>query len=242
MGEGGMNEAILTGVNALGLLIVGSLLGFADRKNFRPLWLVAAAALFAVNDAALLKLYGLVPDVIGGDWNWLGKAMALIVTLAVASHPAFGWKRSGLTLRQNKEGLPSALIVSAALVALFTWLALSSDDGSATTEAMAFQLTMPGLEEEPFFRGVFLLALNEALRGRIRALGIEWGWGAFLSSTMFGLAHAFGFDGDAFSFDLMTFLMTGVPALILVWLRERTGSLLLPILLHNFGNSIGLFV
>ena len=31
-------------------------------------------------------------------------------------------------------------------------------------------------------------------------------------------------------------------ALILVWLRERTGSLLLPILLHNFGNSIGLFV
>jgi membrane protease YdiL (CAAX protease family) len=36
--------------------------------------------------------------------------------------------------------------------------------------------------------------------------------------------------------------MTGVPSLILVWMRERTGSLLLPILLHNFGNSIGLFV
>jgi membrane protease YdiL (CAAX protease family) len=40
----------------------------------------------------------------------------------------------------------------------------------------------------------------------------------------------------------MTFILTGVPALILVWMRERTGSLLLPILLHNFGNSIGYFV
>jgi len=125
---------------------------------------------------------------------------------------------------------------------LFTWLAMSGDNDPASAETMAFQLTMPGLEEEPFYRGIFLLALNEALRGRVRALGIEWGWGAFLSSALFGMAHAFGFDDGALSFDLMTFLMTGVPALILVWLRERTGSLLLPILLHNFGNSVGLFL
>ena len=237
-----MNEVLLTAVNAFGLLVVGGLLGFADRRNFRPLWLLVAAAIFAVNDAALLNFYGLLPNFEGSDWNWVGKGAALIITLAIASHPAFGWKRSGLTLAQNRKGLPSALIVSALLIALFTYFALTSDDGPATTEAMAFQLTMPGLEEEPFFRGIFLLALNEALRGRVRALGIEWGWGAFLSSAMFGMAHAFGFEDGVFSFDLMTFLMTGVPALILVWLRERTGSLLLPILLHNFGNSIGLFV
>jgi len=237
-----MDELVLTGVNALGLLIVGGLLGLADRRNFRPMWLLVAAALFAVNDAALLNFYGLLPSFIGEDWNWVGKGAALIITLAIAGHPAFGWKRSGLTLAQDLKGLTPALIVSVLLIALFTYFALTSDDGPATNETMAFQLTMPGLEEEPFFRGIFLLALNEALRGRVRALGIEWGWGAFLSSAMFGMAHAFGFEDGAFSFDLMTFLMTGVPALILVWLRERTGSLLLPILLHNFGNSIGLFV
>ena len=237
-----MDDIISAAAIALGLLIVGGLLGLADRKNFRPLWLLVAVALFVVNDAALLRFYGLLPDVIGGDWNWLGKGLALIITLAVASHPSFGWKRSGLTLVQDRKGLPSALVVSAIMVGLFTWLALSGDDGSASAETKAFQLTMPGLEEEPFYRGVFLLALNEALRGRVRAIGIEWGWGALLSSILFGMTHAFGFEDGAFSFDLMTFLMTGVPALILVWLRERTGSLLLPILLHNFGNAIGHFV
>lgn len=36
--------------------------------------------------------------------------------------------------------------------------------------------------------------------------------------------------------------LTGGPALLLVWLREKTGSLLLPVLLHNFANSISLLV
>jgi membrane protease YdiL (CAAX protease family) len=225
-----------------GLLAIGGLLGLADGKNFAPKWLLVAAALFFANDAALTRLYGLLPDFVGGDWNWLGKGVALLITLAVASHPAFGWQRSGLTLVQKPGSLKPTLIVAAVLIAVFTYFALSSDDGSASAETIAFQLTMPGLEEEPFYRGVLLLALNEAFRGRVRALGIDWGWGALLSSGLFGLAHAFGYDAGGFSFDLTTFLLTGVPSLILVWMRERTGSLLLPILLHNFGNSIGHFV
>jgi uncharacterized protein len=224
-----------------GLLVVGAIAGLADRRDFTPRWLLVATALFFLNDAALTRVYGLIPDLIGGEWNWTGKALALAITLAVASHPAIGWQRSGLTLQQKRGSLPSALVVSALLIGLFVFFALSSDD-SGNAEAAAFQMTMPGLEEEPFYRGILLLALNEAFRGRFRALGIEWGWGAFLSSALFGMAHAFGFENGAFSFDLMTFLMTGVPALILVWLRERTGSLLLPVLLHNFGNSIGLFL
>lgn len=237
-----MNEGLVSIIAICGgLLAVGAILGLMDRRNFAPAWLIVAVALVFANDAALTHFYGLLPDFIGGDRNWLGKGLALIITLAIASHPAFGWKRSGLTLEQDRKGLVSVLVVSALLIALFTWLALSGDD-SGSGEDMAFQLTMPGLEEEPFFRGILLLALNEAFRGRFRALGIDWGWGALLSSVLFGLTHAFGYEDGVFAFDLMAFMMTGVPALILVWLRERTGSLLLPILLHNFGNSIGHFV
>lgn len=225
-----------------GLLVFGAILGLFDRKNFRPKWLIVATVLVLINDAALTRAYGLLPDVIGGDWNWLGKGLALVLTLAIASHAAFGWRRSGLTLQQREGSLPAALIVSAILVVLFTYFALTSDDGASSFETIAYQLTLPGLEEEPFYRGILLLALNEAFRARFRAIGVEWGWGALMSSVLFGMTHAFGFGDSGYSFDLMTFLMTGVPALILVWLRERTGSLLLPILLHNFGNSIGLFV
>jgi hypothetical protein len=49
------------------------------------------------------------------------------------------------------------------------------DHERASAETIAFQLSLPGLEEEPFYRGVLLLALDRAFAGRIRALGVEWG-------------------------------------------------------------------
>jgi uncharacterized protein len=57
---------------------------------------------------------------------------------------------------------------------------------------------------------------------------------------MFGLAHAFGYSDGRFTFDGITMALTGLPSFIAVWLRLRTGSLLLPIVLHNhnFGNAI----
>lgn len=224
-----------------GLLVVGGMIGLFDRVRFSPAWLLAAAALVFVNDAALTRCYGYLPDLLGGEWNWTGKLLALLLTLAIASHRSFGWQRSGLTIRQRKGSMFPALLASLPIVAIYLYFALSGHE-AFDAESVAFQLTMPGLEEEPFYRGILLLAFAEALKGRIRWLGVDWSCGALLSSILFGLTHAFGFSDGSFSFDLLTFLLTGVPALILVWMRERTGSLLLPILLHNFGNSIGYFV
>lgn len=224
-----------------GLLILGGLIGLVDRRRFSPRWLLLATALVFLNDAALTRCYGLIPDLAGGEWNWTGKLLALAITLAVASHPAFGWRRSGLTLHQRKGSLIPALLVALPVIALYVFFALSGEE-QATIEAVAFQLTLPGLEEEPFYRGILLLALAEAFRGRTNILGADLGWGAILSSILFGLTHAFGFDDGSFAFDPLYFLLTAVPALLLVWMRERTGSLLLPILLHNFGNTIGYLV
>src|SRR3569833_2983204 len=112
----------------------------------------------------------------------------------------------------------------------------------ASPETMAFQLTMPGFEEEPFYRGILLLALDRAFTGRVKILGVEWGWGALLSCAVFGLAHAFGYSHGHYTFDPMTMAMTAIPSVLGVWVRLRTGSLVLPIVLHNFGNSISLFV
>lgn len=222
-----------------GLFGIGALLGLAGRRSFDWRWLLAAVALVFVNDAALTRLYGILPDVLGGAWNWTGKVLALAITLGVASHPAVGWQRSGLTLRQKPGSLKSCVPVALLYCLLIAGLALAFPNEPASTETVAFQLTMPGFEEEPFYRGVLLLALNEAFRGRVRALGIDWGWGAVLSCALFGIAHAFGYSADdGFSFDWMIMALTAVPSFLAVWLRERSGSLLLPVVLHNFGNSI----
>ena len=230
------------GVLAL-LLVAGGLIALTGRSAVSWRWLLVAVGLSLLNDALLTRGYGLIPTLLPhADWNWQGKAMALAATLLIAASPAFGWRRCGLTLRQSPGSLRGALIVCAVYALLFVGLALAFPSGKATAETVAFQLTMPGLEEEPFYRGVLLLALERAFAGKVRLLGVDWGWGAVLSCILFGLAHAFGFSKGAFSFDGVTMALTAGPAFLAVWLRLRTASVLIPVLLHNFGNAIGLLV
>jgi membrane protease YdiL (CAAX protease family) len=229
----------LAGTLAL-LLLLGTALGIADRRNFSPRWLLMAALLVAINDALLTRCYGLLPDVIGGEWNWQGKLAALAATLAIAALPVFGLRRSGFTWAQQPGSLKAALPVAGAYCGFFVLIAVLFPSGQASAEDVAFQLTMPGLEEEPFYRGILLFALDQAFRGRTRLLGVDWGWGAVLSCILFGLAHAFGYSDGSFSFDPVVMALTGIPSFIAVWLRLRTASLLLPVLLHNFGNAFSL--
>lgn len=236
-----MNGLVGLGGTLALLLGVGMLIGCIDRQRFAPRWLVIAAVLVAVNDALLTRVYGLSPDLIAGEWNWQGKILALGATLAIAASAAFGWRRTGLSLRQEPGSLSAALPVALLYCAFFVTIALAFPSDRPSGEEIAFQLTMPGLEEELFYRGILLLALDRAFTGRTRFLGVDWGWGAVLSCLLFGVAHAFGFSHGQFSFDALTMALTAIPSFIAVWLRLRTGSLLLPVLLHNFGNSISLF-
>jgi hypothetical protein len=204
-------------------------------------WFAGALVLMAAYDALLTRGYGHIPiSFWPSDWNWEGKALAFALSLTVAL--ILGAKRVGLTLKQDRKGLKGALILSAALAALFLGLALWSPTAPINPDELAFQLTMPGLDEELFYRGVLLLMLNEAFARPLRVLGAPMGWGALISCVAFGLAHALGYSDGGFTFDAMTMALTGGPALLLVWLREKTGSLLLPVVMHNFANAISLLV
>jgi membrane protease YdiL (CAAX protease family) len=206
-------------------------------------WLLVAAALVLLNDALLTRGYGHLPDLLPvSDWNWQGKGLALLATLGIAALPGFGWRRAGLTLVQAPGSLKTALPVALAYVGFFAALAWVFPNEPASHETIAFQLTMPGFEEEPFYRGVLLVALGHAFLGRKRLLGVDWSWGAVLSCALFGLAHAFGYSDGGFTFDPLTMALTAVPSLLAVWLVLRTRSLLLPVLLHNFGNAVMLLI
>lgn len=164
----------------------------------------------------------------------MGKIMALIATLAIAAHPAIGWSKTGLTLRQNPQGRALTYGVMLLTVMLFGWLPCRSRT-SRWTWIRLLSSSPCRVWKRFSCRGLLLLALNEAFRGRWQIAGIGLGWGGVIST--FGLTHALGYSEGAFSFDIMSFAMTGVPALILLWVRERTGSVVWPIILHNFANS-----
>lgn len=237
-----MPDAIMALVGWLGATaVLGLIAAVALRGKVKWGWFLSALALMAAYDALLTRGYGHIPiHFWPSDWNWEGKAMALTLSLVVAV--ALGARRCGLTVKQDRRGLKGALILSGALVTLFLGLALYFPTPPLDADELAFQLTMPGLDEEFFYRGVLLLMLNEAFARPLRILGAPMGWGALISSVAFGLAHALGYSDGAFTFDAMTMLFTGGPALLLVWVREKTGSLLLPVVMHNFANAISLLV
>ena len=225
------------------LLLIGGAIGFTRRDDFSLGWLLVAAGLVFLNSFMLRRGYGCLPKFFPwAQWNWQGKALALAATLSIASLPNFGWRRSGLTLAQAEGSLKSCIPVALLYCLFFVAMAYIFPDRAASPETIAFQLSMPGLEEEPFFLGILLFALDRAFTARVRILGAEWGWGAVLSCALFGLAHALGFSQGHFSFDPLTMALTALPSFIAVWLRLRTGSILLPVLLHNFGNSISLLL
>ena len=227
----------IAGVLAI-LLGMGLVLGLIRPNNFNPRWLLVAIGFVLLNDMLLTNAYGLVPDLLPGlQWNWQGKILALAATLLLARTAIFGWRCTGVVLRQTPGSLKSVTPVAMTYFAFFAAVALAFPSDPASKETIAFQLTMPGLEEETFYRGLLLVALDRAYLARVRIVGVDWGWGAPLSCMLFGLAHAFGYSDDAFTFDPAIMALTTIPSFIAVWLRYRTGSLLLPVLLHNAGNS-----
>ncbi|MCA8900140.1 MAG: CPBP family intramembrane metalloprotease [Hyphomonas sp.] len=233
-----IGSVIETGALAL-LGLAGALL---FRRSFSARWLVAALALNLVYQFLLTRGFGLVPTPFPqADWNWAGKLAAFAGTLGIMALPAFGLRRCGVTLSQGPHWR-GALVLLAVLAGLFTWMAVSAADGPDDLETILFQWTMPGFDEEFFYRGTLLLALNEAFRGRMNVLKAPIGYGGLLSTVLFGLTHALSYSDGAVGFDAFTFAITGVPALLLLWLRERTGSLVMPVIGHNIANGMSTLI
>lgn len=238
-----MTDAQIVDLAAAALLLgAGLVLGLLGRGRFNLRWLLVAVGLVLLTNLLLSRVYRLIPEWFGGERNWMGMLLALAATLAIAALPMFGWRRVGVTLHQRAGSLWSAIPVALLYCAFFLAIALAFPADAPTGEDVAFQLTMPGMYEEPFYRGILLFALDRAFTGRVRFLGVDWGWGAVLSCFAFGLAHALSYSDGGFSFDPLYMALTALPSFIAVWLRYRTGSLVLPVLLHNFGNAIGLLV
>lgn len=158
--------------------------------------------------------------------------------LIVAAMPFAGWRKTGVTLRLA-PGSWLAWAVLAVVVGVAFYFAFTTGDGKpSSAETIAFQWTMPSFDEEIYYRGVLLLFLDRAFAPASRLFGAPLGWGALVSSLMFGLTHGLGVEEGVFSFDAVYFGWTFLLGAFFVWLRLKTGSILAPIVGHSFGNGL----
>lgn len=103
---------------------------------------------------------------------------------------------------------------------------------------LGFELLLVGICEETLFRG-FLLGVLEALSpSRVRFGGFSISTAGITIAVIFALAHANNFAIDPWPVALGQQIYALALGFLYVWLRERSGSLLAPILTHSLSDFI----
>jgi len=221
------------------------------RAQLRPT-LLAAALLTSILYVLAIQVYGdLIPVerlIADPDWNWNGKVASILTTLVLVFVFSLLFREvsrtsTGFTLRQNAGSVLPALGLIIVCVGALIALAIWRGDGPANdAERLWYQATMPGFDEEPHYRGLLLVLLNEAFGGKKwKLFGAPLGWGALATTLIFALGHGLGLQNGELIFVPEAVVLSGLLAFALVWIRERTGSLLLPVLGHNAMNFVPSF-
>lgn len=184
------------------------------------------------------------PITAGLEWNWIGKAAAILASAAMFLLLPRGLKaESGVTAAPRPPEWKSVFAVSSGLLAFFWSVALLQRSGggwAGMAETVVFQGTMPGLDEELALRGVTLALLVGAFGKPWRVAGVSIGWGALPLVAFFGLVH--GYTSIETGLNWLTITVTGVAGSGLLWLKERTGSIWVPVIVHNLMNVGSLLI
>lgn len=185
----------------------------------------------------VLILPRFLPDLnfIDSRWNWEGKLLGIFFGIVCYFiFRKYFAENDFFTFRQNRENFKKVLIVSAFAVLIVTIIAYFTGSSEFNAETLAFQLTMPGIDEEIMFRGILLGLLMTVLAEKISFLKNP---AVILTAILFGLMHALTLDKDfSINFELIYFLHTGIGGFIFGWLTWKTRSIFLAVIVHGFAN------
>jgi uncharacterized protein len=176
--------------------------------------------------------------IINGSWNWNGKILGIlfgILCYFIFRH--LFMDHDYFTLKQDKTYLKKSLIVSISVVIFATVIWYIFGKSEFDIESLAFQLTLPGIDEEIMYRGILLGLLMSVLKGQVRFIGNP---SLLISSVLFGIIHALKLnEGFIPNFNLIYFLQTGLAGYAWGWVTIKSKSIVLAIISHNFSNFFG---
>jgi membrane protease YdiL (CAAX protease family) len=116
--------------------------------------------------------------------------------------------------------------------------------GQATILFLTYALFV-GFGEEILYRGYAHSRLNEAFGTPFRFAGVAFGWGTILATAIFGLTHVgilrwiLGASSEVtWAWGVWTFF----GGLVFAYVREKSGGILAPALLHGLPQAIAVAV
>lgn len=201
----------------------------------RDLRLLAGFILFMAADGLVLAAVPAWFHARIGHWNWTGKVLSILLSLVVMKVVGLDRREIGLV---SPDGRRSWMWTWAGVLAATIFSVLVNytfrDHVAPTAEALAFQATMPGFDEELAFRGVGFALLMRGYTGPARP------WASVMVTTLvFGFIHTSHINQGRLGFDFLPLLYVLPIGLLLAVVRLKSGSLLGPLLAHNLSNTIG---
>jgi membrane protease YdiL (CAAX protease family) len=239
-----MTAALQTQLCIALIVFLGMLLVRGRRLFLQPRLLVLFFTMYFA-DNLLIVLSNHFPDlqlISNQVWegfltcSWSGKLYSILFTLALlyTARKLLSADELGLTLHQKAGSLLPASLVTLALAGWAAWIGLRSPKGEFDGGVLAYLALMPGLNEELVYRGGLLGILNRLMPARMDLLGAWLGWGAVFTSFLFSLLHGFWLDSRlALHIDAIALCNSFFTGFAFAWLRERTSSLLMPMLAHG---------
>lgn len=217
----------------------------APKLRTAPRLIGLVALAYALNESATLLPVWWPALWFGLQHNWLGKAVSVAVSLLVVY--GFQW------VSPAEVGLarpaPGSLRMVGPVVLVFAGLQLWDEFAHRHLhtppglETYLYQLTMPGIAEELFFRGTLLGLLSRVFPRTIPFFGTRTSWGGVAGLILFILGHGLSFPASPLAllprahFSVGLVLDTLLFGTQFLWVRERTGSCWAAIATHNLMNT-----
>jgi membrane protease YdiL (CAAX protease family) len=105
---------------------------------------------------------------------------------------------------------------------------------------LIFQLIFTGVCEEIYFRGYIQSRLNEDFNHPYILKNLKFGPGVTIAALLFGLAHVFNpfyLIIGHFKFNIFSGIFAAQFGMLIGIIREKTNSILIPILIHGLYNG-----
>jgi len=218
------------------------LLLFAPGLKVAPRIVLLAAFLYGLNELAVVNPIWW-SNQFGLQYNWLGKLLAILLVLLVIYQ--LRWvspEESGLWWpAPSSWRVVGTVVVMAAALQLISGYLAGHHVRPLSSEGFLYQLTMPGLAEELFMRGVLLGLLNKVFPHTIPFFGTRTSWGGLAGVVLFVLGHGFDFAHPSVLLPTASFPWGRVADKLLfgtlyLWVRERSGSTWAAVATHNLTN------
>jgi membrane protease YdiL (CAAX protease family) len=220
-----LTQFLIGMITFLMLLIVGK------RKILSQYRFVIIFFLFYFVDNLAIALANRFPGL-----QFIPKTYSILITLALlcAFRSMLSPDEAGISLRQNTGSfVPSAGV----LLAIALWSSFVGShlpQGELSVSTLVYLAVMPGLNEELIYRGVLPACLDKIFSKNWSLAAAKVGWSTAITTVLFGLLHGLWLDDGFQSHIEVVWIRNALlSGFIFAWLRERTGSLIMPILAHG---------